>query len=326
MRFGFLIVVMGALTMMDAMRGATEQEYQKAALEGIAIKPSDTDPAIRDFDSPHYIYVDRSVILTRKSPIQDRHELFLYLTGTGGSGRTAIRFCQYAARDGYRVVNIMYPDDVPAAVCRNDVDPKAFEAFRMAIIEGGKTDRVSVSRTDSIENRLLKLLLFLKHSRPREEWGQFLSVSNEINWGMVATGGQSQGGGHAALLGIKHRMARIIGTGAPKDYSITLGRPAAWYSLDSATPKDRFFFLNHVQDFQGCTPEQCLENIKALGLSASVNVDSVPFPYQHSRNLTTDYPGGQKLDSKTAHTTGIAAANEKIFSKVWQYMLTEQVQ
>jgi hypothetical protein len=133
---------------------ATEQDYHRAGIEGIAIKPSDTDPSIHEFDSPHYIYVDRSVVVTHKSPSQDRHELFLYLTGTGGSGRTAIRFCQYAARDGYRVVNIMYPDDVPAAVCRNDSDPKAFETFRMAIIEGGTTEKVSVSRADSIEDGL----------------------------------------------------------------------------------------------------------------------------------------------------------------------------
>lgn len=317
-RFCRFVLALLALGATHTMMGATEQEYQRTGLEGIPVKPSDTDAAIRDFDSPHYIYVDRSVIIAHQSATKDRHELFLYLTGTGGSGRTAIRFCQDAARDDYRVVNLMYPDEIPAAVCRDDKDPSAFEDFRMAIIQGGKTNRITVSRTDSIENRLSKVLLFLKRTRPREEWGQFLSASGELNWEMIATGGQSQGGGHAALLGIKHRMARIIGTGAPKDYSIALEKPAAWYLDESATPKNRFFFLNHDQDFQGCTPEQCLENIRALGLAQfgpPVSVDSVPFPYQHSRILTTNYPGGKKLDSRTAHTTGIAGPNEAVFSK-----------
>jgi len=329
MRFRSYAFALLAFAVTHTVMGATEQEYERAGLEGIPFKPSDTDRAIHDFDSPHYIYVDRSVIISHKtSASNDRHELFLYLTGTGGSGRTAIRFCRYAARDGYRVINLMYPDEIPASVCRNDSDPKAFEDFRMAVIEGGKTNRITVSRADSIENRLIKLLLLLKRTRPREDWGQFLSASGELNWEKIATGGQSQGGGHAALLGIKHRMARIIGTGAPKDYSIALGKPAAWYSDESATPKNRFFFLNHVQDFQGCTPGQCLENIRALGLEQfgpPINVDNVSFPYHHSRILTTDYPGGKKLDSKTAHTAGISGANEAVFSRVWQYMLTEAV-
>ena len=80
----------------------------------------------------------------------------------------------------------------------------------MAIISGGETQWVTVSRTESIENRLIKLLMYLKKTRPRERWDQFLSSSGDINWEMVAVGGQSQGGGHAALLRIKHRMARVM--------------------------------------------------------------------------------------------------------------------
>ena len=327
MRFFPLALAVAFLASLPVAIAANEQEERQRGLAGIAITPSATDPAIHAFNTPHYIYVDRSILIAHDaSAPKDRHELFLYLTGTGGTGRTAVKFCQVAAKEGYRVVNLMYPDDVAAAVCRNDEDPKAFQDFRMAIIAGGQSRRITVSRTDSIENRLIKLLLHLTRIRPREEWNQFLSPSGQLAWERIAVGGQSQGGGHAALLGIKHRLARVIGTGAPKDYSIALGRPAAWYSEESATPKDRFFFLNHDQDFQGCTPEQCRANIQALGLAqfgAPVSVDTASPPYRHSRILTTDYPGGKKLDSRTAHTMGIANANEAVFAKVWRYMLTE---
>ena len=78
----------------------------------------------------------------------------------------------------------MYPDDVAAAkVCRDDPDPNAFEAFRLALIQGGVSAHVTVERTDSIENRLAKLLIHLKQRRPREGWGQFLN------------GGKSRGNG-----------------------------------------------------------------------------------------------------------------------------------
>ena len=297
MRFagGYLIVCFFAVTHTAMGELSPEQKLQQAGLAGIPVKPSVTDPAIQDFDSPHYIFVDRSIILSNgPSAAKDRHELFLYLTGTGGTGRTAVAFCRLAARSGYRVINLMYTDSIPAAVVRNSSDPKAFEAFRMAIIAGGETQWITVSRTESIENRLIKLLMYLKRTRPRERWGQFLSPSGVLNWEMIAVGGQSQGGGHAALLGIKHRMARVIGTGAPKDYSIALQGPADWYSQESVTPKERFFFFNHQQDHQGCDPQQCLQNMQALGLDklgAPADVDQTPFPYRHSHILTTNYPG-----------------------------------
>ena len=65
--------------------------------------------------------------------------------------------------------------------------------------------------------------------------------------------------------------------------------------------------------------------MQALGLDklgAPVDVDQSSYPYQHSHILTTNYPG-TKLDSKTAHTTVIADRNERLFEKVWVYMLTD---
>jgi hypothetical protein len=220
----------------------------------------------------------------------------------------------------------MYPDDIPASVCRHDNDPAAFEKFRIAIIAGGTTDHINVSGTDSIENRLIKVLLFLKRFRPREQWEQFLNDDESIRWNMVAVAGQSQGGGHAALIGIKHQVARVICTGAPKDYSIALNKPAAWLFAESATPKSRFFTFNHKQDRQGCGPEQQLENLRAMKLDLigpPVNVDETPDPYRHSRILTTNYPG-KTLESTEAHTSVMDPRLASVFLKVWTYMLTDK--
>ncbi len=296
-------------------------------LSGIPIKPSETDPAITAFNTPHYIYVDRDIVVSHDpEAAKDRRELLLFLPGTNGHGQGAIKFCQLAARAGYHVIFLMYPDDVAAAeVCRDDRDPNSFEDFRMALIAGAKSKKIKVTRTDCIENRLTKLLAYLARTRPQEQWDQFLQPSGEIKWESIAVSGQSQGGGHAAIIAVKHQVARVVGTGAPKDYSLALAKPAAWYGEPSATPKDRFFFFNHQQDHQGCSPRECLENMSALGLDAlgaPVNVDSEPYPFRHSHILTTNYPG-TKLDSKTAHTTVIADRNAARFEKVWLYMLTE---
>jgi hypothetical protein len=302
------------------------------------ISPSATDPAIKTFDEPHWLYVNREIVVEHKEGLaQDRHELLLWITGTGGKGHDAQGFSNLAADLGYHVITLMFPDDIPATACANDNNPKAFEKFRMAIIQGGTAliqagrKNFAIERSESIENRLIKLLQYLKTLRPKEHWEQFLNDDGTIKWETIAVAGQSQGGGHAALIGIKHRVARVMCFGAPKDYSKRLNAPAAWYGDVSATPKGRFFAFNHHQDPKGCTPEQLLKNLKALELDAfgsPAEVDTEVFPYHHSRILYTSYPvvtitGDDSEGAKTAHGTAINTKNAERWKQVWTYMLTE---
>lgn len=297
-----------------------------AASAEVRILPSLTDPAIKAFDTAHCIYP------LPAGAGNDRHELLLWLPGTQPPGTenqgpgAAGRFCELANSLGYRAIVLKYPNDESASAVRNDRDIAAFEKFRMALIAGGSSPHLNVARADSIENRLIKLLLHLKLHRPDEGWEQFLTANGDIRWEAIAVAGQSQGGGHAALLGIKHKVARVICFGAPKDYSIARSAPAAWLRTDPATPRGRFFAFNHQQDHQACSPAEQLENLRALKLDAfggPVNVDREPPPYHHSHILTTNYPGG-KLTSKEAHTMGINPRNESVFGKTWAYMLTEK--
>jgi len=301
----------------------------------ISVIPKATDSAIgATYNTPHCIYVNRRIVVEKDPALpRDRHQLLLFLTGTGGQAQGARAFCELAADLGYHVVSLMYPDDIPATICRRDEDPFAFEAFRMAIIHGGQTPHVTVARADSIENRLAKLLLHLTPLRPKESWGQFLNDDRSIRWEMIAVAGQSQGGGHAALIAIKHRVARVICTGAPKDYSVRHDTPAAWYNEESATPKACFFAFNHRQDPKGCTPEQLLRNLSALGLNAfgpPVDVVTVHSPYHHARILTTSFPAvnvsGENSEGATvAHGSVIANVYAARWRQVWTYMLTENV-
>jgi len=134
------------------------------------------------------------------------------------------------------------------------------------------------------------------------------------------------------LIAIKHQVARVICTGSPKDFNHKHNAPAAYYLENSATPKNRFFAFNHYQDYTGGTaPPQLLKNLKALGLDAfgaPANVDTEPFPYQHSRILMTAFPavkvtGPQSDGSLTAHFSMLVATNAERWKLVWTYMLTE---
>ena len=331
----FLSLLM--LLCLTAVQAQTDPQTQQA-LDGLAIRPSSTDAAITTFDDPHWVYVNRDIVLQKDTSLPaDRHELLLWIPGTrppeatdAPPGRAARggsdAFCKLAAKLGYHVIALSYPNTISAAVCRNEPEPGAFEEFRMALIAGGATKHITVSRVDSIEDRLIKLLQHLAAKRSREEWSQFLNADGSIKWERLAVAGQSQGGGHAALIGVHHRVSRVLCFGSPKDYSIALQSPAAWYLKESATPKDRFFAFNHEQDRQGCTPDQQIENLRALKLDAFgplVKVEDSKPPYNGSRILMTNHPG-TKVDSRTAHGTMISGRNRALFEPVWRYMLLHE--
>jgi hypothetical protein len=133
--------------------------------------------------------------------------------------------------------------------------------------------------------------------------------------------GQSQGGGHAALMGMQHEVTRVLMFGSPKDFSSHFNKPAKWFSGPSATPLNRFFsFVHSKDDKNGCTYAEQLQNYRAMKLSPQypvVNVDHTPPPFRHSRLLTSNITGDNP------HTSVITNTG---FINVWKYLLEEPVQ
>jgi hypothetical protein len=307
----------------------------------VAVRPSRTDPAIRTFDEPHLVFVHRGIVVERAAgQPAARGELLLFLPGTSpapaagsaarGGRPGAAEFCHLAANLGYHAIFLRYPNAQSASACARDEDAGEFERFRLAIIRGGASRHITVAREESIEHRVIRLLAHLQQARPREDWARFLTAEGGIRWEKIAVAGQSQGGGHAVLIGLRHQVARVIATGAPKDFSVRHGRPAPWLgAAGSATPRGRFFTFNHVQDRQAATYAQQLENLRALGLAAfgpPVNVDTAAPPYGGTRILVTDFPGGRTLSSREAHTAVISGRNAAHFDPVWRYLLTAPVE
>jgi hypothetical protein len=289
------------------------------------VKPSDTDKAITAFDGPHLVYFNR-----KATP---RNELLIFLPGTGGKPGNTDLFCQTAADLGYHVLAMAYPTDIPATAVRNQKDPNAFLNFRLEIIEGKDLSSfVSVDRTNSIEHRLIKALEHLAKKESEGGWSQYLA-GGQPNWPKIAVSGHSQGGGHAALIAVRHRVARAISTGGPKDFDRNLGKPAAWYTKP-ATPVSGFFTFNHELDKQGCDYAEQLLVCKAMGLDAlggPVSVDKEAPPFKGSRILTTNFEGSP-TESPRAHSTVISDGltpkgkdGLPVFKPVWVYMLTAEV-
>lgn len=289
------------------------------------VLPSDTDSAIRTFDNPQAVYYPKRAA---------RGELLMFLTGTNGSGPTALRLCINAAMLGYHVIEPMYPNDIPASICRKDQDAGAFGRFRWAIIEGGEAPHLPhpIPRAESIENRTIKLLVYLERKHPDQQWGQFLR-NGQIAWDKVAVSGMSQGAGHAALIATKHRVARVVCFGGPKDYSIAAKAPAKWYA-NSVTPAVRYFAFNNTHDEQGCNYRQQLEILTTLGIcqvGGTADVDTESPPYHGAHALFTSWPGPHEaIASLAAHTSVVRNTllddnGRPVFRRVWIYMLTAPI-
>jgi hypothetical protein len=283
-----------------------------AKVQVTGVSPAATDSALSASTAPHRVYFDPAA--TR------RNQLLLFLPGTGGVNNGPPRpFSVTAAELGYHVIELAYPNDVSATVCWRDSDPSCFENFRREIIEGRDTSPlISVGHAEGIENRLEKLLKMLSARQPDRGWGQFLDPAGGVAWQRVALAGQSQGGGHAALMAGDHEVAKVLFFGAPKDYDPKGRHPAPWYR-QGRTPADRFMAFVHTGDRQGCSFLQQLEIYKAMGMTSKpVNVDGAPPPYEGAHILTTSYPG-RAISSKEAHVMGISNPR---FKPVWTYMLT----
>ncbi len=286
------------------------------------VRPGETDPAIQTFDQPHRIFLDAAAT--------PRGQLLLFLPGTGATTGDQEQFGRTAAGIGYHVVYLMYPNDVPAAVCQDDEDEDSFEKFRREIIGGEDLDsRVTVERASSIENRFVQLVRWLAANRTEEGWREFLAADG-VDWSRVVLAGHSQGGGHAQLLAKDHAVARVVVLGSPKDYNRRHGRPAAWYG-GGATPAKRMFALVHRQDTQAVSYAEQMENLRASGLTAVADVDQLSPPYDDAHVLTTNQPG-TPVNSALAHLGLVfdfmlprGSGGLPLYQPVWTYMLTAPV-
>ena len=313
---------MSCLAILTVVAGLGAMASAAASPRAYGVLPRDTDSSIQQFQQPHRVFFDAAVA--------PRGQLLVFLPGTGATTADQEEFGRIAARLGFHVAYLMYPNDVAAAVCQDDEDAGTFEKFRREIITGVDLDpRVSVDRANSIENRVEKLIQWLAANRAAEGWGGYLA-DGELTWSTVVLAGHSQGGGHAQLLAKDHAVARVVVLGSPKDYNPRHGGPAPWYG-GGATPPGRMFAFVHEQDTQAVSYAQQLENLKASGLTSIADTDNRAPPYGHAHILTTNQPG-REINSALAHlglvfdfTLPRGPDGRLLYEPVWTYMLTVPV-
>ena len=279
------------------------------------ISPVQTDP--------NYSSNEDSSAVSRNTGTQ-QNKLFLFIGGTNSSSSTdynALRL--HAANLGFDFINLSYPNSVPAASLANSNDSLVFDKYRQEIVYGTPVSNdVSVDSLNSIYTRTLKLIQYLEATYPSENWGQYLSASNTINWSKIIVGGHSQGSGHAGYLAKQHLVNRVLMFSGPNDYSDYFSNAAHWLRQPGATPTGKHFAYLSLNDEIVDFSKQYV-NISGLDMllnDDTTYVDNISSPYGNSRSLYTTQPPGIAILN---HNAPIKLST--INSGVWTYMLTAEI-
>lgn len=274
-----------------------------AEMKVLRVDPHQTSSAIVTVHGAHVAVYDPAAV--------SRHQLFLFLVGTGGKAANSLRIDSAFAKWGYHAISLDYEDNVVAVSCAHSRDSTTFGRYRRAIVTGAPVSaRIKVDPANSILNRFQKLLVYLVKHDPRGGWGQFLTNGQPV-WNRIIVAGHSQGSGHAAYIGQMFKVDRVLMFSGPQDYMDDLHRPAPWLARPSATPPSRFFaFLNLKDPFN--VHHQIANCMVLMRMSEPETIMVRPGEVIHGyhRILINDFP------TKKRHGSTLFPQ----FENVWRYM------
>lgn len=263
-----------------------------------------------------------------KSDQDTMNTLVVFLPGTSRQPNNYLFIQEELARLGYHVIGLMYKTDPPInPECRGTDDITCHWRARMETIDGiDRHPAVSVDVTNSILNRLEKLLQWLLTNRPTGGWGQFYS-GGQIQWNKIIVTGHSQGASLSGIIGKEFPVKRVV-MFSVIDYLLS-GNIPNW--VDNTTGHEKYYALIHPKDEQ--VPFTAAQiGWDKLGMTqhgAMVNIDCNTDPFSNTHILYTTftpattavdkYHNGTCLDAyikdETAYKTSLTQALKYLFKK-----------
>jgi hypothetical protein len=294
------------------------EPFKAATYYSYLVSPVSTDPEMQS-TIPHSAFVDTRTSLQGK--------LFVFLGGTSTSPQNYSIINKTATQLGYHVINLSYLNTIDGQICKDRSDTKCFANYHEEVIFGGtQSDVVEVNPTNSITNRILKLLQRLDKLNRHNGWNQFFDGS-ELVYSKFVLAGHSQGGGHAAYMAQKFAVDRVVLFSSPNDYSAVASQPAAWCKNLFATPSERFFGLTHKRDEVSSISRQysVWKDINMLKKADTLSADGSD--YSRSSALVTSFTPNSNAKSPVLHNmTALdnALPSGKDLShlkEVWAYLM-----
>ncbi|MFK7787011.1 MAG: T9SS type A sorting domain-containing protein [Crocinitomicaceae bacterium] len=299
-------------------------QFSEDSLIHFEVQGNDTDPLIiLDGSKKHQVFYNPTS--------QNQGTLLLHMVGSIDNPNSTILYPSVAANNGFHCISLAYRNGVSGqSACGNIPDSDCHLNYRKEIIEGiDYSSEVNVNNANSIDNRLIKLLQYLDANYPSQNWSQYLS-GNSVNWDKLIVSGHSQGGGHAAVIGITKPVQRVLMFGSPNDYSDTLLTLANWTQLPHLVADSNYYSFNALYDevieFWKQYAHSDALNLDNYG--DTVNVDIVPSPFNASRQLYTKEIVTSPNPFELTHDVMIRDAEtpldgqgNPVFECAWKYML-----
>lgn len=276
---------------------------QTSNLQETRIDPSATDPAITQARGPHLAVVDTEA--------QPNGLLLLSIGGTNSIPSDFLPFDRVAAKQGYSVLALDYPNTVITTACKTSPQPDPCTLFRREIVGGEQvSDLVQVDRNNSIEHRLEALLRYQAKVDP-QHYGQFVNEDGPV-WNKIVVVGHSQGSGHAGFLAKKHPMQGAILLAGPQD--TTAAGPASWMAAPGATAPDHFYAFMHQDDFFDSSSQ--LSAVRLIREEPAATPSRVDHQAPHTPIIMTD------AKVRDPHMSVIGPE----FADIWQSLLQQAAQ
>ncbi len=277
----------------------------------LLVPPIQTDGNYAAADKKHYVV---------RNTQKHLNKLLLFIGGSASNPADYNLISDYAATIGLDVINLSYPNEVAAAPLGASADKFIFDNYREEVCFGtAVSNAVTVDVFNSITTRATKLVLYLNKTYPDQNWGQYLTATNTLQWSKIIVAGHSQGSGHACYLGKKKLVDRVVMFSGPNDYSSYYSAAANWLTQAGQTPLTKYFALLHTQDEIVPFSNQ-LANLKGLGLlSAGQNptlVDNLTAPYSNAQALSLN------ILALSNHSSTVGG--NALLPNVWTYLFTAQ--
>lgn len=279
------------------------------------------DPNITTYKGPCYVHLEDG---------PRKNELVLFLPGKGYQATFYSDFVVQAGKQGYHSLALKYADDPGLDIqvpCGSSSDTDCFENARLEGITGEDLSAVvSINRTNSIENRLIKAVQYLNQTFPGNGWDNFWAGDSTILWDKIRIVGHEEGAGYAAAIAKKETLPRVVLMGW-NDWDENTDSAPAWISNTSATPAANWYGFSHLQDeaFLFSRQEATWTALGMDAFGATVNVDATAHPYNNSHMLGTDVtPAFQNnaFNDAVIVSSFVPSVNgNPIFADVWSYLI-----
>ncbi|MDR0307289.1 MAG: hypothetical protein LBI42_10695 [Chitinispirillales bacterium] len=291
---------------------------------GQTIAPAETDPSISRALEDHYVTVNPWVM--------QRDVLFLFFPGTKSRATNYTFLCEAAADQGFHAISLQYMNDISVNfTCSKYRNLDCYENMRQEILFGSDfSQHLNVNRSNSAENRLVKLLRYLSEQYPLDGWEQYLTSGGVPRWSKILVAGHSQGGGHAALLGKYYSTAGVIML-ASMDYSFNRDNAGSWIHQEGNTAIEKYFAAAHMEDrtMPIAVMRRFWNSMGFRRLAPIINIDHAGFPYGNSHTLITSIkPSNVDKDKSNYHNalcmdadTPLSKEGKPLLLPLWNYLL-----